>query len=773
MNKTLEQIIKLGYRDFIVPILPTKAKLSPNSKISPQQLGKIPGVKGQSGWIGLKDWPNYKFDEDDFTHTGIGIRTKGFAFIDIDLEDEDQVEKVYAIAVACLGTPSVRTRKGSNRIGLLYKAETDIKKSRIPFEDKTAVEVLGDGQQFVCYGLHPSGEPYEMDLLPLNELAVVTEQQITGFLKNVLNYAISLDLETSVKTKVSKDGVKYESSGKTKDLEGDHILHSYNYGEITVEEVFSNPELYHLEVFQEPMEPDYRDGQVDIARFYNNEDKPVIHSMAHGGINYFFNPDEELNDISDLSDLERALLENPGTNVTIDWPPGLMGELAKEAHEMAVYQYKTLSIYTVLGGIAGIVGRKYNVDDQHLALYISVMMDTGMGKQAISQIIQKMLIDTGSGSLGGGLGRTFLARTDHTGPKALIRDLTEGDFAGMSKISIVTESGILQQQKAGNRQGLDAMLLSAMTTAGASYGGLMLPSMYSDEKSDLPILYAPAITVIHESTPHSFVKALLDKDAQRSGMLGRHITTRITGDKPLPNTNRRRDFSKPIKERINALLSECSKVQDNRQVSMEKLTCYEKLDFMYDQQVEYIHQENKFKREGKLLEATICSRAFVNAMKVAGVVAAFNGEKEISKESFDWAVKLIDEEVESITSTFTHESSDDIYTIIEGIIGPAIIKILNNSYSVKRHQEPRVLRRKGIFRKATLNQILRNNQTMKDLASRKDGSVAVSGLDKVLRVMVRDGLLYEVPDNDLKKCGLSRATVAYRISDDFVSLMEI
>jgi len=49
------------FQQYILPIIPVGATLSPQSKISPDQLGKIPGRYNcdQGNWVGFKDWSTF------------------------------------------------------------------------------------------------------------------------------------------------------------------------------------------------------------------------------------------------------------------------------------------------------------------------------------------------------------------------------------------------------------------------------------------------------------------------------------------------------------------------------------------------------------------------------------------------------------------------------------------------------------------------------------------------------------------------------------------
>ena len=119
----------------------------------------------------------------------IGLRTGRVVGVDIDVLDKDHVARIEALAAHVLGvTPFVRV--GAKGAMLVYRNETPIKKITIATSGKERVEILGTGQQFVAFGLHPdTGRSYEWrgaglyDPLsaPLSEVPAVTPEQLRDF----------------------------------------------------------------------------------------------------------------------------------------------------------------------------------------------------------------------------------------------------------------------------------------------------------------------------------------------------------------------------------------------------------------------------------------------------------------------------------------------------------------------------------------------------------------------------------------------------------------
>lgn len=138
------------------------------------------------GWRGvvttpklLKEWIR------DNPRYGIGITTKETSAIDLDISDPRLTQKMYDFIRLNFGDMPTRVGRKPKML-LLARVEEPIRKMKSgKFLDewgmKHEVEILGDGQQFVAYGIHPdTQQPYtwitEADPIntPVDELIVLT-----------------------------------------------------------------------------------------------------------------------------------------------------------------------------------------------------------------------------------------------------------------------------------------------------------------------------------------------------------------------------------------------------------------------------------------------------------------------------------------------------------------------------------------------------------------------------------------------------------------------
>jgi hypothetical protein len=90
-----------------------------------------------------------------------GILNRKAPAVDIDILDVDVANQIEALVVELAGPTLVRVGRAPKR-ALLYRTEVPFAKIRTPRYEQGHVEVLCDGQQIVCFGVHPdTGRPYE------------------------------------------------------------------------------------------------------------------------------------------------------------------------------------------------------------------------------------------------------------------------------------------------------------------------------------------------------------------------------------------------------------------------------------------------------------------------------------------------------------------------------------------------------------------------------------------------------------------------------------
>ena len=128
-----------------------------------------PGKKapGYDGWQKAKPSKAqiHEWLTNGFKNAGVGIMTRYTCAIDIDCPDEKSALHFERRALKLLGVAPVRIGKAPKRL-LLYRTIEPFRKRRSnvyvdEWGDKQLIEVLGDGQQFVAFAIHPdTGKPF-------------------------------------------------------------------------------------------------------------------------------------------------------------------------------------------------------------------------------------------------------------------------------------------------------------------------------------------------------------------------------------------------------------------------------------------------------------------------------------------------------------------------------------------------------------------------------------------------------------------------------------
>jgi hypothetical protein len=180
MPHFLSDFTKFAGTDFqpdVLPIIPAGAKLKPESVLSPEHLGRIPGrhLASPGAWTGFASWQTHEADKYDLGRweswqmpgnpIAVGLNTRRFHAFDIDSEKAEIADTLEILITIYMGASSVvRLRHGSFRRVLFYEHDKDdvpIRKHRLAFKDAGgdhhAVEFLGAGQQVIIEGPHANG----------------------------------------------------------------------------------------------------------------------------------------------------------------------------------------------------------------------------------------------------------------------------------------------------------------------------------------------------------------------------------------------------------------------------------------------------------------------------------------------------------------------------------------------------------------------------------------------------------------------------------------
>ena len=161
------RLIDSPLKSALLPIAQKNAPIAKGSSL--KSFGKVPSLYNDRGEIvGYADWVSREPSDGELNlwrqddRLGIGIRAKYLRAFDIDVDDPQlAADLVSELFSAVLPQPLIyRKRENSSRILIPFFYEGECPKRIYKFSSGGAVELLGDGQQWVAFGRHPSGAEY-------------------------------------------------------------------------------------------------------------------------------------------------------------------------------------------------------------------------------------------------------------------------------------------------------------------------------------------------------------------------------------------------------------------------------------------------------------------------------------------------------------------------------------------------------------------------------------------------------------------------------------
>lgn len=190
----------------LIPVV-YSGRLSPNSRLREENIGKVPSVYNSRGEIvGFIDWTKHRATEAEIRKwkqqgCNVGLilgrdRGDGLAYLGIDVDTSNSgYQDIVAdgLGTQCNVLLPYRGRDNSERRAYIVLAPAVPKHvHKLPPENgkAAAIELLGTGQQIVVFGTHPSGAKYtwypdpmiDVPCLPdPDSIPVLTAEQLKTF----------------------------------------------------------------------------------------------------------------------------------------------------------------------------------------------------------------------------------------------------------------------------------------------------------------------------------------------------------------------------------------------------------------------------------------------------------------------------------------------------------------------------------------------------------------------------------------------------------------
>lgn len=574
-RERLSRLVNNGYEP--LPCIPHDAELTPSTSIKPMDRGKVPGhILLDGTWIGSKGWTAVEVTQDTIVRwvkdvaagAGICIRTGTTVGIDIDVTDKELASKIEALFIKGLGVAPRRVGNSPKSL-LVYRTGVPLKKSAMVFVhdgrgDEQRIEVLGSGQQFVAFGIHPKtrnpyewhgGDPYQTKLADLSD---ITPDLIDACIEDVC--------ELMAEQGYSAKSVKRSSGSSRRKLIGDPALtgvpeiavralavlaNDYDREEWVKKSAAFKAAVGGDESYYSAFERwclqwrEDRDGGVvtnrpeDARKIWDSiRDAEVgFEHLMRSAIHRLKTEEGDPTAFHDAlaawrrgrvsPTVEMEIIPNDRVDVTPDMPPdlllspGLVGAIGRYHDSVS---HRVAPIYGIAAGLSAVsalAGGRYFLrmptSDASTNLYIMCLGGSGSGKEGVRGVVKTVLkiaeMDTA---------------TSAASEAALLRHLHKrGDVLWMPD-----EFGRHLKFAGNPNGGHQYQFISCVMKTYGLFFSATERCVYADTKNNIDPVISPYLSVLATATPSSLTEALTNA-AVVDGTLNRFIVINI-GDSPIP-----------------------------------------------------------------------------------------------------------------------------------------------------------------------------------------------------------------------------------------------
>lgn len=451
------------------------------------------------------------------------------------------------------------------------------------------------------------------------------------------------------------------------------------------------------------------------------------------------NPDSVPNTPSQVPEGNKKPPTAGATDTGFSYPPGLIGEIACYIVRSSTRPVPEVGTVAAIGLMAGILGRQYQVSGTGLNQYLILLAKTGVGKEGGAQGIERLLTATRPTTP---VVNQFMGPGTFASGQGIIRTLDENPCF----VSILGEFGLTLQDLSDNQNSLNRVmrrvLLDLYTKSGET--SVLYSSAYSDKEKNTKTLFAPAMTLLGESTPESFY-AGLSLHHIADGLIPRFLIVEYEGDRPPRNKDA---FTPPSDELV-------AKFSDRVEVAARMMAnnAFEEVQLDDDARTAL----SKFDRQcdahirsgGNEGIRQLWNRAHLKAVRLAALLAAADRPHlpVVNKYEAEYAIWLVSKDVGKMAERF--ETGDvgegdtkqlaDLRRVLVDYVERDTDDIVS-SYGVESK-----LHKRRIVQKRYIQRRLRGLA-----AFRKDRRSAVRAINEAIKEMEDTGHLQAVPKQQLQ-----------------------
>lgn len=416
----------------------------------------------------------------------------------------------------------------------------------------------------------------------------------------------------------------------------------------------------------------------------------------------------------------------------LDWPPGMLGALAKFIYQGSPRPVREVSIVAALGLMSGVCGKAFVIPQSGLNLYIVLVARSAVGKEAMHSGIANVMgfvRDSIPNAM------TFADFTDYASGPAL----TKAIAANASFVNVSGEWGRKLKRLAmeDGRDGPMQQLRTVMTNLYQKSGPMSVVGGigYSDKEKNVASVSGAAYSMIGETTPNTFYDSLTE-NMMEDGFLSRFTVIEYTGERPANNDNVVKNPHPMLKEAVCAVMQQALDL-NSRFATQEVQQSEAAYKILYAFDKECDHEINKTADESW---RQMWNRAHLKAYRISAIMAVCDNylDPVIQKEHIDWAMDVVRRDIalmrRRINSGDVGVGDSSRERKILSILQKYLTAPVAPSYGI-----PEKMRADGIVPRKYL-QLTTQRQT--SFTSHRNGQNAI--LDATLKSLMDSGYLVEM-----------------------------
>jgi len=537
MHKFGAKLKDAGYR--VIPIMPGTKRPGRWDGGKWGELSRWNDIDAQLAHIDIwATWPG----------CGIGILAGEVVAIDIDILEQDVAVQVGQVFSNILGqTDMIRIGKAPKALYLYRTNEPFSKISMHP------IEVLGAGQQFVAYAIHPETcEPYRWPVSPPHEtpvssLPLVTREQVLHACEEAYKILPPNLRKKVLRTVIPDKDVKASQDGLIGTFAAvEDALRYVQNPDLSWDDwnrigmaIYCATEAKGFTIFDQWSQSSGKYNQIETRQRWDHYSKSPPTKIGAGTLYFLAQqsgwvppPHIDLNpmktpkvDLTGLDKMVKKVTRSTRENFPQEWfqSPSLVGRVTRWINSTAQQPQPTFALMNTLCMFGAIFGRRYAMArlNTRCNLFVIAVAKPGAGKDHSRQRIKELMALTGLGQL--------ICGDRFSSGVAILRTLH--DYP--SRISHLDEMGLyLQSLTARNAASHQRDIIKTLLEVYSSSSGVYHGQEYADSKDRQRLdINQPNFNFFGTTTPRTLIPAL-NHDMVDNGTLSRILLVPPFDDYP-------------------------------------------------------------------------------------------------------------------------------------------------------------------------------------------------------------------------------------------------